>query len=134
MVAMALKEVLMYSEFLLSVVCGFSKKPVLLLEGNQGLSVVTGASLLLPEHRANERPVWIYLQNPICNRAAIEYLCPESVGNSEKISLALTLQFMFSQICSVLIFQSIMHRYLFKASCSDSPLSWASLYHNSCTT
>lgn len=37
MVAMALKEVLMYSEFLLSVVCGFSKKPVLLYcKGTRG--------------------------------------------------------------------------------------------------
>lgn len=45
-------------------------------------------------------------------RSAVEYVCPESVGNPNKISLALALQFMFSSICSVLIFQSMMHRYL----------------------
>lgn len=46
-VAMALKQIFKCSKSLLSVVCGFSKKPVLLLLWYQELSVAAGASLFL---------------------------------------------------------------------------------------
>ena len=57
-----------------------------------------------------------------------------SVGNSEKISLGLTLEFMFSPMCSNLKSQYIMHGYLLQEDCSDCPFSRASLHHNSCAT
>lgn len=130
MVAMASTEVLKYSKFF-PAVCDFS---VLLLEWNQGLSVAIGALLLSPEHKASEGHVWIYLQNPICNRLTVEYLYTEHVRNSGKISLRLTLEFTFSLIWSILKSQSIMCRYLLPEDYTDCPLSWASLYHNPCAT
>ena len=131
MVAMALKEILMFSIPLLSRNCGFSKKPDLLPKWNLGLSAAAGASFLLPEHKANEGHVWIYLQNSICNRPTVEYLYTGSVGNLEKISLGLTLQFMFSPVCSILAYQSIMHGCMHQ---ENPPPSWAFLCDNPCAT
>lgn len=56
------------------------------------------------------------------------------VGNSEKISLGLTLEFVFSPMCSILKSQCIMHGYLLREDHSDCLLSWASLDYNSCAT
>ena len=56
-----------------------------------------------------------------------------SVGNSEKISLGLTLEFMFSPVCSILKSQNIMHGYLLQEDRSDCPFLGLT-HHNSCAT
>lgn len=115
MVAMASKEVLTYSKSFFS---GLWLFHIVVIMKPGALSSYR-SFVTLAKHKANEGHVWIYLQNPICNRLTVEYLYTEHVRNSEKISLGLTLEFMFSLICSILKSQSIMHRYLLPEDYSD---------------